>query len=261
MTTMSLSHPTNMELNGYTVFPNFLTPQQVNDLRTFLGQVFHGKGRDAGDIHNDAVLGSIYGDLFKYPEISELIFRPELVESVQKVLGKGFYFIPEHGMHRNGFGDWHKDTDQFERAGLQTHWHPDYKAYQLAIYLQDNSLIDGGGLSIVPGSHKVPKPPETLHGGPARDRYYVTQHKQILPSKAGDLICFDSRLDHRATPKASIVSTGRTKYAIFIMVAAVNEYATYYRDFIYDRYDIPHDYDAPPEYQEFAEKYGCRFTI
>ena len=45
------------------------------------------------------------------------------------------------------------------------------------------------------------------------------------------------------------------------MVAAVNEYATYYRDFIYDRYDIPHDYDAPPEYQEFAEKYGCRFTI
>ena len=117
------------------------------------------------------------------------------------MLGEDFCFLPEMTAHHQGFGNWHKDTTSMEQDGEDFHRSPDFRMVQCAIYMQDQTERYGGGLDLVPGSHKGTDP--TARGGVGsfvyRLRRRVGGKVRTLPSRAGDLVVFDLRTDHRAT--------------------------------------------------------------
>ena len=103
----------------------------------------------------------------------------------------------------------------WEERGHKLHWKPGYRMIGFAYYLQDNSAEYGGGLEVEPGSHLEPdrfiaaQPKPTKNGLWQRInaklrkiRGKTTQPKPrpiLVPSKAGDLVVFHFRLNHRAT--------------------------------------------------------------
>jgi hypothetical protein len=205
--------------------------------------------------------GSILPDLFRVPEIYRRLFTPRTAALLRELIGPGFVLLPEHAAHRNGFGGWHKDTNMFEDAGLMDHWSNDYAIYQGAIYLQDNTAEGGGGLSVVPGSHRVPRPSARLADAAQRFQAHAQQHGVLLDSGAGDLIVFHTRLDHRATPKSGLPPYG-AKRALFFMAARDNHHAAAYCEFIHRRKDYTYlqGYRIPTDMQALARNHGFRFA-
>ena len=92
-----------------------------------------------------------------------------------------------------------------------------YRCYSIAIYLQDHH--DGGGLTVVEGSHKNAvseshaDPPSTIS-----NRVRKTEQQEInLASSLGDVIVFDARLFHRGNP-----SKCEDRGAVFFRMGAAN---------------------------------------
>jgi hypothetical protein len=87
------------------------------------------------------------------------------------------------------------------------------------------------------------------------------QDAVVLDSKAGDLIFFDTRIDHSPT----LVTPGHTpkveKLAIFLMAATRNEYAYYHTHFIRRRpdYEFLKTFTVPQDMLELAERHGVEF--
>jgi hypothetical protein len=140
--------------------------------------------------------------------------------------------VNEHGLHDSFFGGWHTDTTSPEHRGYTFHLSDDFRVIQCAVYLQPNSDF-GGGVTVVPGSHLLRDPfcaapclalrmlywlQTTIHKAvealPLRiwprvhnillrvtDRFSADRGEQIagracfmVPSRAGDLVCFHLRL-------------------------------------------------------------------
>ncbi len=198
--------------------------------------------------------GEVLPDLFRLPALYRRVFTARMAALLSRLIGEGLVLLPEHAAHRNGFGGWHKDTNMFEAAGSMAHWSSDYAVYQCGIYLQDNSPESGGGLSVVPGSHRVPR-------NPAQTEVVAQQHGVVLDSRAGDLVVFHTRLDHRATPAQGQPPYG-DKLALFFMAAQDNQHAAAYCEFIHRRKDYTYlrTYRTPDDLQTLARAQGIRFA-
>src|SRR5262249_49635520 len=121
----------------------------------------------------------------------------------------------------------HTDTTALESAGWMFHRSPGFRAVVMGIYLQDNNEF-GGGIRVVPGSHRQPDPyielikkknayraavqksliKRTLKRV-SRGRMFDWRDERIdnvpgqidLPTRAGDVAMWDMRLMHRASPQ------------------------------------------------------------
>jgi hypothetical protein len=245
---------------GWTLVRGVFPEPAVADLRARVEAAFADPAA-AGRVISPYGCGSILPDLTKMPGVWPAVFTPALCEALRRVLGPGFVLLPEHAIHRDGFGDWHKDTDMFETVGLQDHWSPGYGVYQCAVYLQDNSPVHGGGLSAVPGSHRVPRTDPRDPEGARRYRETAQANGVPLPSRAGDLVVFHTRLDHRATPCERPSPTG-PKLAVFLIAAHDDAHAARYLDFIRRRPDYRwlHDHVVPAPLQALAREHGFRLA-
>jgi hypothetical protein len=141
------------------------------------------------------------------------------------------------------------------------HWQPDYAVWQCALSLQDNGPQTGGGLSVVPGSHREPRPRSTLVDAAEREAWIAARPQQPIPSRAGDLVVFDTRIDHRATPRTQPEGQP-SKLALFFMAARDNRHASMYIDFIRRRADYAYlrDYKVSAEAAAAAAGAGLRFV-
>lgn len=243
--------------NGWVSIPGHLSAQEVALMRREI------EANLAAPALQSAVLrtvGEVLPDVLKLPSVASMLFTQRTMDRLAELIGPGFVLLPEHAVHRNGFGGWHKDTDMFERAGIYNHWDADHHIYQCAIYLQDNTEVHGGGLSGLDGSHLVPRPDPRLPQAAALHEARCEQQGHRFETRAGDLIVFHTRLDHRATPRQQPAPYG-SKLALFFMAARDNWHAAAYSDFIHRRPDYVYlrNYNVPSALQQLARDNGFRW--
>jgi hypothetical protein len=280
--------------DGYLLIPNVLTAEQVNWLRAFFRPKFDAPVL-AADFHH--LLYDIFG---RYPEVRWLCFHEPTLEIVRSLFGDDIVLLPDSAAHFNGFTGWHKDTGAYERAGFTFFREKEYMMWGLAYYLQDNTTEYGGGLDVEPGSHRETDDlflqPPTLKersvlqriwhqiNRSERQKYWLTRQQReariyepsdsiSIPSKAGDLIVFDSRINHRAThPRRRISHQGwvargvlpveHEKLAVFSAWSRNNWTARVYVEFSRNRDDYVHlkDFSYPADFLKDAAKYGVNLV-
>lgn len=271
--------------DGYVVVPGVLTGEQVREVRAFLVDLFGRKPVHRGDLQFPAVSGARGGgvrhDIYtRYPELRWMFTHPPIIDALRSLLGEDFVFLPEMVAHDSRYGGWHKDTTPLEAQGETFHWDPGFRMVECGIYLQDNDE-HGGGLDVVPGSHRTPDvtPPPPKNTFAHRVRGKLVERGLIkprpiddvqreggmsIPNRAGDLVIFDVRLDHRATQPTSssldAVPEDKRKFAIFFVCSSNSEHAPRYRDFLAGQYEhLRAGHSYPPEMTELAERH--RLTL
>jgi ectoine hydroxylase-related dioxygenase (phytanoyl-CoA dioxygenase family) len=264
------------EQEGYVVVPGVLGSEQLAELRSFCEQLFDAKPVHNGDMQvknaADGRGGGVRNDIaLRYPELRFIMSDERILGALRSLLGDDFVFVREMAAHDSRYGYWHKDTTPMERAGLGFHYEPDFRMVQCAIYLQDNDEF-GGGLDIVPGSHR-----ERDHTPPAervtfldrvanklgirrsRGTAPVEENGVTIASRAGDLVIFDVLANHQATQPPggdpTRVPEDKRKFAIFFVCGANNEHTRAYRQYIEKDYAyLQEDRTWPPEVQELIER-------
>ncbi len=242
---------------GFLIVPEVLTSEQVASLRTELAKLFSMPATELGDFDRRGRLGSVRFDVCaRHPSLRWLLTHPPLLEALRGLLGDDFVFLPEMSAHHAGYGDWHKDTTSQERAGEAFHWSEDYLMVEAGFYLQPNSVEHGGGLSVQPGSHRKPDRYIDIIDRNVFDKVRTklkawnvipTEKGYPIPSKAGDLVFFDFRIDHRATPAAqNPVPPEYQKYARFFACSRANHHVTKYIEYIKRRPDYLYLKDPYP---------------
>jgi hypothetical protein len=279
--------------DGYLLVPKVLTAEQVQGLRSFFRPKFDLPKEQRYPTDTDHWLLDIF---CRYPESRWLCFHEPALQVLRALLGDDFVLYPFEGtVHLNWFGGWHKDTGTPERQGHTFFFDKDYEMLTVAYYLQDNSAEYGGGLDVEPGTHREPDriiripapPPRSLltriwHqlDRSARRKYweayqrheswkpYVPTNVYSIPSKAGDMVLIDSRINHHATPPRQATKEGfiergvlppeREKLAIFFGSARNTPPASTYVKYIAGREDYPHlkGYSYPPDLFEAAKEAG-----
>lgn len=227
--------------NGYLLVPGILSSEQVKDLRTYLRPKFKVAPEDRGKGDTDQLMFDLFS---RNPPIRWLLFHEPTLRVVRSLLGDDFIVLREASAHFEMFGGWHKDTTSQEREGHKFQWDPDFLMVEVAYYLQDNSTEFGGGLDVQPGSHRetdhFANPPKKSVVRKIQDRLLGPQEERnngiSIPSKAGDLVIFDFRANHQATPRTNTnPPPDRQKMAIFYACSTNTPHVQRYHDFIASR--------------------------
>jgi ectoine hydroxylase-related dioxygenase (phytanoyl-CoA dioxygenase family) len=236
-TALSESQKEQFRSDGYTVVPGVLSPAEVARTRAFLAAQF-----DSGEHELIDEEGALVDVLTRFEELRFLLANDRLVGSLRSLLGEEFVLFPISAAHDSVFGIWHKDTTAPERAGLDFHHQPDFLMAQVALYLQDNGE-HGGGLRIVPGSHRESDRAAKRNQSRSLRNRVAHRLEQArcdrraidIPSKAGDLLMFDFRLNHKGTPPSGPVQDippDHRKFAIYLPCSASNEQARAYQRYL-----------------------------
>jgi hypothetical protein len=218
------------ERDGYVLVRDALDIPTVRELRRTFLPVF--ELTDARVLH-DALLA--------FKRVRDAFEAPKVQYTLATLLGSPFVAPPYSSVAYNGFGVFHTDTTGAEMAGQTFHRSPDFRLVTAALYLQDNTRTLGGGITLVPGSHRQPDPYPVLTRDKHARRQLVTgsRWRQAvkrwsggwlydwnapfasaegaidIASRAGDLVVWDVRIVHRATPAHGLAS----KLALFFMAA------------------------------------------
>jgi hypothetical protein len=261
---------------GYIRVPNILTGEQVEELRAFFRPKFDRPADQIlpGDTPN--ALSNIYN---RYPEVRWLLFHGPTIEVLRSLLGDDYVVLRESSAHYNNFGAWHKDTSSQEKVGHMFHWKDDFLMVNLAFYLQDNSEQYAGGLDVEPGSHltsdtfikKRGKVYQALEGSVLHKAWFKVaggkdnsvKNFNSIPSKAGDLLIFHFRINHRATqPRNLAAAKERGKLAIFLAASRNNAHVEAYHEFINSRPDYGYlkDFSYDAEILERAKAAGLNLV-
>lgn len=178
--------------HGYLVAPDLLTPEQVEELRYVCGEMYHATGQPE----------SFSSHFLAEQRLARIPFQKGVVELLSRIVGPGYTVYPNFTMRTKLYVPWHVDNG-FIRAD---HTVSQADFVQCAIYLQKNSEVYGGGLDVVPGSHRLPATtdPEEL--------VERARGELVVASGPGDLVLWDSRLLHRSTPP--LLTTFETKFGI-----------------------------------------------
>ena len=226
---------------GWAMVRDVVSRETVRRLREHFVPIFE---RDGVNVLHDAIL--------HYPDVYDVFRTPALVEALTAVLGRTFVVPPYSSVAYNGFGFFHTDTTGAELSGQTYHKDPGFRILTVGIYLQDNDAW-GGGIRLAPGSHREPDRYVELMKWKAELRRQVaaSRVKQLLQrasrgrlydwgrpfqehprgidiqSKAGDVVMWDLRMAHRASPRRR---TGRPgsggKVALFFNCGVNNAVTT-----------------------------------
>jgi Phytanoyl-CoA dioxygenase (PhyH) len=254
--------------DGYLLVPGILSQEQVRSLREYLGPKFETPPEQRGKGDLDKVMLDIFS---RNPSIRWLLFHEPTQQVLRGLLGDDFVVLREAAAHFELFGGWHKDTTSQERAGQRFQWDPGYLMVEVAYYLQDNSEEFGGGLDVQPGTHRQ----SDRYATPAQDERNTklrgvrnrlfgapdeNQKPVSVPSKAGDLVIFDFRLNHQATQRTSSnPPPERQKMAVFIACSSNSPHVQRYHDYLASRPDYVYlqgGFSYPEEFARDAEAHG-----
>lgn len=180
----------NKELReeGYVIFENLLTKEEINQLRNSIINYF----KNGGGFTNAG--GYAKPDWIKDPRCEKIkwIMDDDRVDIVLKeTIGDDYIFLGHNDIHMDRIVGWHKDRLSGAGKKYETHkpWEivdgERHEIYKLNIYLQDHSG-DGHALVIKERSHLS----ESDAG-----------KEVILKPKMGDVVLFDQRLTHRGQTK------------------------------------------------------------
>jgi hypothetical protein len=136
------------------------------------------------------------------------MFNPNLVAELKQALGEDLYYISDPHIQATMFGvdddmraSWHVDSFSEGHATYLRSHH--YRFARVGVYFQANTECDGGGISVLPRSHKFPVR-TGLGGIDFRIKDFVQRSLarpcgRMLLTRAGDAVFFHSRLYHAST--------------------------------------------------------------
>lgn len=236
------------EIDGYILVRDVIDLETMQSLRNLLEYEFDKSGTNV-----------LYDSILMHPKILNLLFLPRLCNTLTSLLGHPFVVVPQTSAEYNRFGYFHTDTTGAEASGQIFHHQKEFRIVTVAIYLQDNDEY-GGGIRLGVGSHKKPDPYIELNQIKElkRKKYSQSKLKQLIKkisrnrlfdwntpfyersdgldilSKAGDVVIWDMRLAHRASPKRrSGISPQGNKIGIFLTCGANNHITTgEYMDYV-----------------------------
>jgi ectoine hydroxylase-related dioxygenase (phytanoyl-CoA dioxygenase family) len=251
---MSLTQ--DFDNNGYAIVRSVFSADDVARLRNSADRITAAPSDHPSDTQDHPKFGTGRCDIYaRFPELQWVLFHPPLLAGLKQILGSPVVFIPEHPLQKGFFSNWHRDTSAPRQDGQTFYLEPDFRVAQVAIYLQDNSIESGGGLDVVPRSHRevhlewleniakraaesVPLPfgrgrhrVERLFTFPARISGLM-RDPVSLPIVAGDVVVFDIRIRHRAT--RGPVPSSKPKYGLFLVCSANNKGAEDYLHYVRD---------------------------
>jgi len=250
--------------DGFAILKGVFSAAEVADLRKKATEIFSRPPTFAGDRVNIRQNWTI-----RYPELSDVMIKDKFLSGMKELLGEDFLILPETGLHDSCLlGGWHRDTGAQEKAGHFFHFAPNYQIAAVAIYLQDNHPEYGGGLDIVPGSHRTrPSWWQKQKSGNSKVKFVLThldrrglipkwvldgrKGSHSIPSKAGDVLVFNTLSDHRPThPRVEKIPESNRKFGLFLICSANNEHAKNFVEFTRSRHDGNYltNYSYPAEY-------------
>jgi hypothetical protein len=166
--------------------------------------------------------------LLKHPEIYSLQFNPKILSAIREVFGEQFQILNDVNIqveqYYNDRSDkgWHIDAGG-ERLSKYL-FDRDYGCAKIGVYLKENSVEFGGGIDVEIGGQKSFR----FFGRSTVsyvislaayffDRAFIShfRKKEMLQTKAGDVVIFDSRTPHRSTPRKRISDFNNRKVAIY----------------------------------------------
>ncbi|MBS1989137.1 MAG: phytanoyl-CoA dioxygenase family protein [Cyanobacteria bacterium SZAS LIN-3] len=240
--------------NGFVIIPGVLTPEQVAEMRASLRPKFDRpeQERPVGDTHQ-----YLFDPFSRHPETRPVILNKRVVDVVTAILGGDRpALVREFAAQFRNYSGWHKDTSCLERAGLSYHWDKDFSFMTFTVYLQDNDPEIGGGLDVAPGSETWPdryvaakpkveakqsfwdkllgKKPQAVQNDYGYDVSDISDFYSI-PSKAGDMVIFNRKIDHRASVNKTGADT--EKMGIFGSFSRQDRHLEAYHSFIGHRAD------------------------
>ncbi len=238
---------------GFLLVPHVYAPNELLAARDLFQKAFSEKTLHDAQFDSPTLLTDIYRH---FPSLETLVFNEKYCAIARELLGAGAVLIPECAVHRARYIHWHKDTTVQEMAGLKSHNAPDAGLIlQFATYFQGNSG-QGGGLTVIPGSHRLPDPFLHLYSDNLWKRTWNKMLKMLhvsvfdalekhpakvdIPHQLGDLLVFDVRLFHRATFR--IGEDAPEKLAIFNTCLLANEAGLAYFHFMKQRPEAYYQY-------------------
>jgi hypothetical protein len=248
-------HPSSFKKNGFVLIPNVLSGEDVQGIRQKLRSVTRTMPSSKRML--------TITDLFNDPELSDALikvqFSKQLLNVLSEVIGKDFVYVNDFQVQCNMFGlgngGWHFDAGT--EADVLTNrylYEPTFRFGKVGVYLQDNTAEFGGGISVIPGSHRSFRFVRGSLTGQVGYRSIMNKMRLLaakslrsellVPIKAGSAVYFDSRLWHHSTApqavtlneadKASVrrvsnetMSAEKAKY-VFYWEAARKENALHY---------------------------------
>lgn len=237
---------------GFLLVPGILSNEEVTFLRKRILQIFNSQDWKISPYNTERVLSDVYNT---FPEFLDITLTEKIISIIRSLLGTQPVLMPETSIHYKFYTGWHKDTTSQEKAGHRFHLKPESLMLESGFYLQDNDEY-GGGLTIMPGSHKTtdnfinPRPEKSFlekvktklaESSEEKDPYINPHKHQIydVPSKAGDLVIFNFLTNHRATLpkvcKTDEVPYEKHKLAFFNAYSINNTSANEYFEYIKSR--------------------------
>jgi len=193
---------------GFVLIRNVLTRQEVIEVRAELDRAF-------GSAHLRDLPTMCSTEVLQREAIWKNLFKDSIVKSLRAALGPQLWYQHDLDVQRNSYGltgarrhsGWHMDAGS--ESGNDYLEAEDYRFAKCGIYLQDFDNGWGGGIRVKPKSHRG----FSEANGVKRNLFFLRRvinrtasmlHLDVdtfeVPTKAGDLCFFDSRLLHSSVP-------------------------------------------------------------
>jgi hypothetical protein len=251
-------HFKDLQKLGFTRAPSALAPEEVRAVRAICEEVHHRTGEDWMDPQA----------LFATSSIATLPFRPHSVALMRELLGDEFYVVPDFAMNLGKYGVWHRDTGSQLLDGLKYVFDRDFLHLTFGLYFQENHPVFGGGLDVLPGSHKRLTPFRSTKLENIRDKVRLRLGARYpIPNNPGDLLAFNFRIFHSASlPQRPRPPDMPLRVAFFWGAVKKKRHALAYlqhlrdraaRDSYFERL-LPPDFRFPETVRKAAHEAGVR---
>lgn len=202
--------------DGYTIIHNVISNDEINAVRSLYLEKLQ--------YYKESTLPPAL--FLKEEKISNLIFSDSVVGIINKIVGTNFNLYPDFTIRKSLYIPWHTDTSYLSICDTDSY--EESNMIQMSIYLQDNDEQDGGGLEIIPGSHRF----RNIDRATLLSNPIDFKSSQVMPSRAGSLVFWDSRLIHRSCPNPN---KGEVKLAIQWTISKNDLFSTRYLSYLSDR--------------------------
>ena len=210
---------------GYLHLRGVYTVEEIQRARDLIEEDIAQGGWASAPVHNEGITTDIFE---RMPELANIVFNDNYLQAIKDLFAPDPILLAEPAVHRSRYYYWHKDSTFLDEQGESFHWQTDFQAAMTVMYLQANHPDYGGGITVVPGTHKNP---DFYHTIPKMNLIQrgilkakkilkrshfdlLDQHPQLLsiPTEVGDVLILDMRLDHKGTPAKKPAPA--TKYGI-----------------------------------------------
>lgn len=204
--------------DGFCIINDVISPEVVSKLRQqYLPHFSANK------------LTFTTNEILSEPDLYDILFSSEVIENIINLLGRSYFMYPDFTLRSSVYVPWHTDvpylTNEEAKSSILANF------MQVSLYLQDNTIESGGGLDAIAGSHRYTG--IDYKNFNADDSLDTSNWVQI-PSRAGGLTIWDSRLIHRSSIPSKN-NSNETKLALQWTISRDDTLSDKYTGFISNR--------------------------